>query len=142
MSNKDRSKYLSTRVIGGKRIYKDVLGEADYKKACEKIYKAGYATDPNYPKKLINIIEEYNLDRFDEEKPSLSGEITKDLTEFAICYVNDGDLPNALSLVNILGDRAFMKKTVDGTKLPTENIIQLGGAEVKGADVVLAGDNR
>ena len=141
-SIRDRSKYLATRVIGGKKIYADVLGETDYKKACEKIYKAGYATDPNYPKKLIDIIEKYKLNKFDETEPTISGEITKDLTEFAVCYVNDGDLPNALSLLNILGDKAIMKKTSDATKLPAEKIIQVGGAEVKGADIVLAGDNR
>lgn len=140
-SIKDRSKYLAKRYIGGVHIYKDLIGETNYKMACEKIYKAGYATDPNYPKKLINIIEKYNLDRFDEDN-TVSGEVTKDLTEFAVCYVNDGDLPNALSLVNILGDRAIMKKTADGTKLPAQKIIQVGGAEVKGADIILAGDNR
>ena len=141
-SVKDRSKYLANRYIGGVHIYKDLIGETNYKMACQKIYKAGYATDPEYPKKLINIIEEYNLDRFDETEPTVSGEVTKDLTEFAICYVNDGDLPNALSLVNILGDRAIMKKTADATKLPAQKIIQVGGASVAGADIVLAGDNR
>ena len=35
-----------------------------------------------------------------------------------------------------------MKKTADGTKLPAEKIIQVGGASVAGADIVLAGDNR
>ena len=140
-SIKDRSKYLANRVIGGVHIYKDVIGETDYKKACQKIYEAGYATDPNYPKKLIDIIEKYKLNKFDEEN-TISGEITKDLTEFAVCYVNDGDLPNALSLVNILGDRAIMKKTSDATKLPAQKIIQVGGAKVVGADIVLAGDNR
>ena len=140
-SIKDRSKYLANRYIGGVHIYKDLIGETNYKKACEKIYKAGYATDPNYPKKLIDIIEKYKLNKFDEEN-TISGEITKDLTEFAVCYVNDGDLPNALSLLNILGDRAIMKKTSDATKLPAEKIIQVGGAKVVGADIVLAGDNR
>lgn len=124
-SIKDRSKYLANRVIGGVHIYKELIGETDYKMACEKIYKAGYATDPNYPKKLIDIIEKYKLNKFDEDN-TISGEVTKDLTEFAICYVNDGDLPNALSLVNILGDRAIMKKTSDATKLPAQNIIQVG----------------
>ena len=140
-SIKDRSKYLANRYIGGVHIYKDLIGETNYKKACEKIYKAGYATDPNYPKKLIDIIEKYKLNKFDEDN-TISGEITKDLTEFAVCYVNDGDLPNALSLLNILGDRAIMKKTSDATKLPAEKIIQVGGAKVVGADIVLAGDNR
>ena len=140
-SVKDRSKYLANRYIGGVHIYKDLIGETNYKMACQKIYKAGYATDPEYPKKLIDIIEKYKLNKFDEDN-IISGEVTKDLTEFAICYVNDGDLPNALSLVNILGDRAIMKKTADATKLPAQKIIQVGGASVAGADIVLAGDNR
>lgn len=140
-SIRDRSKYLANRYIGGVHIYKDLIGETNYKRACEKIYKAGYATDPNYPKKLIDIIEKYKLNKFDEDN-TISGEITKDLTEFAICYVNDGDLPNALSLLNILGDRAIMKKTADATKLPAQKVIQVGGASVAGADIILAGDNR
>ena len=27
--------------------------------------KAGYATDPKYPKKLIDLIERYDLDKYD-----------------------------------------------------------------------------
>ena len=33
--------------------------------ACEEIYQAGYATDPNYPNKLIGLIEQYDLQRYD-----------------------------------------------------------------------------
>tara|TARA_B100000902_G_C27321923_1_gene925292 strand:- start:7139 stop:8005 length:867 start_codon:yes stop_codon:yes gene_type:complete len=37
----------------------------DYKSWCNGIAKAGYATDTNYSKKLISIIEKYNLFVFD-----------------------------------------------------------------------------
>jgi hypothetical protein len=37
----------------------------DHSQACNKIYNCGYATDPNYPQKLINIIETYKLHEFD-----------------------------------------------------------------------------
>ncbi len=37
----------------------------DYKGWCYGLKKAGYATDPQYPQKLINLIETYNLTRFD-----------------------------------------------------------------------------
>ena len=37
----------------------------DYKAWAYGLKKAGYATDPAYPKKLINLIEEYDLGRFD-----------------------------------------------------------------------------
>jgi len=37
----------------------------DYKSWAYGLKKAGYATDPSYPTKLIKLIEDYNLDRFD-----------------------------------------------------------------------------
>ena len=47
--------------------YRNVIGEGDYKKACYAVANAGYATDPNYATKLINIIETYNLQAWDIE---------------------------------------------------------------------------
>lgn len=41
------------------------LETTDYKKWAKGLRKAGYATDPKYPKKLIQIIEKYELHRFD-----------------------------------------------------------------------------
>ncbi len=38
----------------------------DYISWAKGLKKSGYATDPNYPDKLINIIEKYNLSRFDQ----------------------------------------------------------------------------
>ena len=38
----------------------------DYKSWAYGLKKAGYATDPAYPRKLINLIEEYDLSRFDK----------------------------------------------------------------------------
>lgn len=45
--------------------YKEVIGETDYKKACETIKAAGYATDPDYVSKLVKLIEDYELTEFD-----------------------------------------------------------------------------
>jgi hypothetical protein len=45
--------------------YHAVIGEKDYKKAAKAIHAGGYATDPNYPQLLINIIEKRNLHLFD-----------------------------------------------------------------------------
>lgn len=39
----------------------------DYKSWAYGLKKAGYATDPKYPAKLVNIIEQYGLHRFDTE---------------------------------------------------------------------------
>ncbi|MGN0382999.1 MAG: glucosaminidase domain-containing protein [Eubacterium sp.] len=61
--------------------YKDVIGEIDYKKACKAIHSAGYATDPKYADKLINLIETYNLNQFDVIKEeNIMSNITLDNT--------------------------------------------------------------
>lgn len=48
----------------------------DYKSWAYGLKKAGYATDPAYPKKLIQIIEEYDLHEYDK-KPSSYGKSRK-----------------------------------------------------------------
>ena len=40
----------------------------DYKSWAKGLKKAGYATDPKYPYKLISLIERYRLDRYDLKK--------------------------------------------------------------------------
>jgi flagellum-specific peptidoglycan hydrolase FlgJ len=39
----------------------------DYQAFCHEIAKAGYATDPEYPQKLINLIEGFQLAKYDEQ---------------------------------------------------------------------------
>lgn len=48
-----------------KENYKNVVDETNYKRAAHALSAAGYATDPAYASKLISIIENYNLSRFD-----------------------------------------------------------------------------
>jgi flagellum-specific peptidoglycan hydrolase FlgJ len=45
--------------------YKNLVGEKDYKAACQKIREDGYATSPTYTKNLIKLIEQYNLNQYD-----------------------------------------------------------------------------
>lgn len=63
-SYRDHSLFLSQR-----RRYADLfeLDADDYEAWAKGLRAAGYATDRMYPKKLIDIIERYNLDRFDSE---------------------------------------------------------------------------
>ena len=61
-SYRDHSEFLANR----KRyaaLFK--LRKDDYKGWAKGLRKAGYATDPNYPKKLITLIERYELYKFD-----------------------------------------------------------------------------
>lgn len=46
--------------------YANVLRASDYKTAAYAVHKAGYATDPKYPNKLIEIIERYGLNKYDD----------------------------------------------------------------------------
>ena len=52
------------------------LPKGDYKAWAKGLKNAGYATDPNYPEKLINYIERYHLEEYDaivlDEKESSS----------------------------------------------------------------------
>lgn len=50
------------------------LPVTDYKGWAYGLKKAGYATDPQYPYKLIKLIEEYNLSRFDTQSLSDDGD--------------------------------------------------------------------
>lgn len=59
-SLEDRYKFLKNK------RYSKVVGEQNYKIACHEIYKAGYATDPKYPSKLIALIEQYKLHEIDK----------------------------------------------------------------------------
>ena len=53
--------------ITGYSRYSNLIGETDYKAACRKIREDGWATDSSYTTKLINIIESYDLTRFDPQ---------------------------------------------------------------------------
>jgi lysozyme len=58
--------------------YKNVIGCYKAEEACEQLQLAGYATDPNYAKQLINLIKEYNLTKWDgENKMELTKEQAK-----------------------------------------------------------------
>jgi flagellum-specific peptidoglycan hydrolase FlgJ len=62
-SFRDHSLFLTQR-----SRYQDLfkLRKEDYKGWAKGLRKAGYATDPKYPEKLISIIERYNLTQYDE----------------------------------------------------------------------------
>jgi flagellum-specific peptidoglycan hydrolase FlgJ len=71
-SYRDHSLFLAER-----RRYAELfeLDIDDYKGWARGLKKAGYATDRKYPNKLIDLIERYQLQRFDEEalgRPSKS----------------------------------------------------------------------
>ncbi|RVU70536.1 MULTISPECIES: glycoside hydrolase family 73 protein [Lactobacillus] len=46
--------------------YQHVLKAKDYRAQAKALVKDGYATDPNYADKLINLIEQFNLEKYDQ----------------------------------------------------------------------------
>ena len=54
------------------------LDPKDYRSWAYGLKKAGYATDPSYPKKLINLIEEYELYKYDRGRKYKNSKVLKD----------------------------------------------------------------
>lgn len=65
-SVKDYAELIANGVAWDPALYKGVQEAATYKEAAYALYSAGYATDPTYPEKLIEIIELYELDQYDK----------------------------------------------------------------------------
>ena len=63
-SFKDHSRFLAERK---RYAFLFRLPKTDYEAWARGLKKAGYATDPSYPDKLIYIIEKYNLSQLDKE---------------------------------------------------------------------------
>ena len=61
----DHALLLVNGTIYDPEIYHGVLYASNYKEAAAALQDAGYATDPNYAAKLVNLIEEYGLYEFD-----------------------------------------------------------------------------
>ena len=59
----DHTDFLMTR---SRYAFLFEYGSTDYKSWARGLSRAGYATDPNYPQKLINLIERYELHQYDK----------------------------------------------------------------------------
>lgn len=94
-SYRDHSLFLTQR-----SRYQDLfkLRKNDYKGWAKGLRKAGYATDPRYPDKLIGIIERYNLTAYDDEVlgKSVSG-IAPDDSKIGTYSVKAGDTLYSIS---------------------------------------------
>lgn len=61
-SYRDHSLFLTNR---GRYLFLFDFKRDDYKQWAKGLKKAGYATDPKYPEKLIDLIERYELYKYD-----------------------------------------------------------------------------
>jgi len=83
-SYRDHSKFLTSRSRYNDLFKLDIL---DYKGWANGLKKAGYATDPKYPSKLIGIIERYQLFVYDHEvvaPKSVKNEVKETIAEIEV----------------------------------------------------------
>lgn len=73
-SYEDHSKFL---VNGARYAFLFKLDITDYKGWARGLKKAGYATDPSYANRLITIIEDYELYKYDQKKKKHTSSSTK-----------------------------------------------------------------
>lgn len=67
-SLEDHTKLITQGTSWNKNQYENVIKANNYKEAARALQEAGYATDPNYAEKLITIIDNYQLYRYDTYK--------------------------------------------------------------------------
>ncbi len=66
-SMEDHSELFTKGTTWNGDQYAKVLASKDYKEAAYALQESGYATDPDYPEKLIRLIEQFNLNQYDQE---------------------------------------------------------------------------
>lgn len=93
-SIKDHSLYLLGAMNGSKLRYSGLLNCKTYREQIQLIKNGGYATDVNYVSKICNIIERYNLARYDSEagkggsvKPTPDTPVTPDVSPVSATYI-------------------------------------------------------
>lgn len=94
-SFRDHSLFLTSRAR-----YNDLfkLKKDDYTAWAKGLRKAGYATDPKYPEKLINIIQRYELHKLDAEVLGKEATIINpDTSKISTYTVKAGDTLYAIS---------------------------------------------
>lgn len=69
----DRCAYLLGAKNGEKIRYDGITSAADYVDQIKLIKNGGYATDVNYVSKICNIIDRFDLDRYDSKKDTSGG---------------------------------------------------------------------
>ena len=101
-SFEDHSKFLAQRPRYQKLF---TLSRTDYKGWARGLKAAGYATDPHYPKKLIGIIELYNLHDFD----TASGEVAPATGMPSMAITTPTEQPIAQHAFFLRNDNCYLK---------------------------------
>ncbi|WP_176466764.1 LysM peptidoglycan-binding domain-containing protein [Terribacillus saccharophilus] len=148
-SMEDHADLFLNGVSWNRNLYRAVIGERDYKKAARAIQDAGYATDVNYANKVINVIEQYNLNAYDKGSASVNPSPQKSTsTAAAGSYtVKKGDTLSKIAAANNTTVKALqdLNGIDDPNHIEAGQTIKLKGSSSKpaagGTYVVKKGDN-
>lgn len=66
-SMEDYALLLSNGTEWDENLYQEVIEAPTYQGAAKALQTAGYATDPDYPEKVISLIETYELYKYDSD---------------------------------------------------------------------------
>ena len=114
----DHAKFF-TSTEWRKDNYRKVVNETDYRIAAQELKNAGYATDPNYPGKLIRLIEAYKLYEWDAVSNTTNSVLENEGVEsqnpradLAITGLNNATGSYDLVISNLIVPRGFKEVLV------------------------------
>ena len=111
-SYRDHSLFLTNR---GRYSFLFDLKKDDYKQWAKGLKKAGYATDPKYPQKLIDLIQRYQLYKYDNivlKKKNKPYKIKKGDTLFSISEKFNMPVDAIIELNNLEGDNLIVGQVI------------------------------
>lgn len=95
-SIRDHNAYLSGAMNGAHLRYAGLVGEKNYRKAIQIIKDGGYATSLTYVDKVCNLIEKYNLSKYDIIKEESGMKIVESIMTKNPCYSEGRKLDNGV----------------------------------------------
>lgn len=118
------------------------LQRTDYEGWCEGLRKAGYATNPNYGSILINLIERYELHKFDLETLPGGGlpalEMGESINGVPIRTAKPGETISSIASENYVKDRHIRKwnDLPEGAEINAGDIVYLKPKRRRGSEEV------
>ena len=111
-SYRDHSLFLANRA---RYSFLFELKKDDYKQWAKGLKKAGYATDPRYPQKLIDLIERYELYKYDNivlKKKNRQYKVRRGDTLYSISEKFNMSVSSIKRLNNLQGDDLTIGQTI------------------------------
>ena len=111
-SYRDHSLFLTNR---GRYSFLFDLKKDDYKQWAKGLKKAGYATDPKYPQKLIDLIQRYQLYKYDNivlKKKNKPYKVKKGDTLFSISEKFNMSIDAIIELNNLEGENLIVGQVI------------------------------